>query len=130
MSVEFSKGLEGVIADQTSISNVEGDTGRLSYRGYVIEDLVTLNFTQVMWLVLFGELATAEQQALLSSFLKANGALSDSEIDILRALATTLTAASGRLLSLEDVQTAFVERSRGLITADFVAAYVGTGLAA
>ncbi len=86
MSVEFSKGLEGVIADQTSISNVEGDTGRLSYRGYAIEDLVTLNFTQVMWLVLFGELATAEQQALLSSFLKANGALSNSEIDILRAL--------------------------------------------
>lgn len=52
------------------------------------------------------------------------------EIDILRALATTLTAASGRLLSLEDVQAAFVERSRGLITADFVAAYVGTGKSA
>lgn len=47
------------------------------------------------------------------------------EIDILRALATTLTAASGRLLSLEDVQAAFIERSKGLVTADFVDAYVG-----
>lgn len=45
------------------------------------------------------------------------------EIDILRALATALTATSGRLLTLEEVQNAFVERSRSLVTADFVAAY-------
>lgn len=46
------------------------------------------------------------------------------EIDILRALATALTAAAGRLLTLEEVQNAFVERSKTLVTADFVAAYV------
>src|SRR5690606_11546902 len=46
------------------------------------------------------------------------------EIDILRALATTLTATAGRLLTLEEVQTAFIERSRSLVAADFVAAYV------
>src|SRR5690606_13347385 len=46
------------------------------------------------------------------------------EIDILRALATTLTATAGRLLTLEEVQTAFSERSKSLVTADFVAAYV------
>lgn len=46
------------------------------------------------------------------------------EIDILRALATVLTATAGRLLTLEEVQTAFSERSRSLVTADFVAAYV------
>jgi citrate synthase len=86
MSVEFSKGLEGVIADQTAISNVEGEHGRLSYRGYTIEELVTLRFTSVMWLVLFGELPTAEQEDKLNRFLSANGALSDSEIAILKAL--------------------------------------------
>lgn len=48
----------------------------------------------------------------------------EGEIDILRVLAMTLTAASVRLLSLEEVQTAFVERSKALVTADFVAAYV------
>ncbi|RZJ05238.1 MAG: hypothetical protein EON89_04885 [Brevundimonas sp.] len=47
------------------------------------------------------------------------------EIDILRVLATALTATSGRLLTFEEVQTAFSERSKSLITADFVAAYVG-----
>ena len=49
-----------------------------------------------------------------------------SEIDILRALATSLTATAGRLLTLEEVQTAFNERSKALVTADFVAAYVKT----
>lgn len=49
---------------------------------------------------------------------------SQGEIDILRALATTLTATAGRLLTLEEVQTAFSERSKSLVTADFVAAYV------
>lgn len=49
------------------------------------------------------------------------------EIDILRALATALTASSGRLLTLEEVQLAFVERSKSIVTADFVEAYVGKG---
>ena len=39
-------------------------------------------------------------------------------------MATALTATAGRLLTLEEVQTAFIERSRSLVAADFVAAYV------
>jgi len=46
------------------------------------------------------------------------------EIEILRTLALALTATAGRLLTLDEVQTAFAERSKSLITADFVAAYV------
>ncbi|WP_415288794.1 hypothetical protein RSD66_01940 [Brevundimonas sp. S1H14] len=46
------------------------------------------------------------------------------EIEILRVLAMALTATAGRLLTLEEVQTAFIERSKGLVAADFVAAYV------
>lgn len=48
----------------------------------------------------------------------------EGEIDILRALAMTLTATAGRLLTLEEVQDAFTERSKSLVTADFVAAFV------
>ncbi|WP_420477905.1 hypothetical protein [Brevundimonas sp. FT23028] len=48
------------------------------------------------------------------------------EIDILRALATGLTATAGRLLTLEEVQNAFNERSKAMVTADFVAAFVKT----
>ena len=46
------------------------------------------------------------------------------EIDILRTLAMSLTATAGRLLTMEEVQNAFVERSKSLVTADFVANYV------
>lgn len=46
------------------------------------------------------------------------------EIDILRTLAMALTAAAGRLLTLEEVQNAFVDRSKSLVTPEFVAAYV------
>lgn len=50
------------------------------------------------------------------------------EIDVLRALAMSLTAASGKLLPLEEVQSAFVARSKMLVTGDFVEAYLGTGM--
>ena len=49
------------------------------------------------------------------------------EIDVLRALAMSLTAAAGSLLPLEDVQSAFSTRSRMLVTGDFVESYLGLG---
>ena len=39
MAVQVSSGLEGVIAAETSISLVDGQAGRLLYRGYEIGDL-------------------------------------------------------------------------------------------
>jgi hypothetical protein len=48
----------------------------------------------------------------------------EGEILILRALAMCLTAAAGRLLSQEEVQNAFVERCKSLVTADFVEQYL------
>jgi len=48
------------------------------------------------------------------------------EIDILRVLAMSLTATAGRLLTLDEVQNAFVERSKSLVTADFVASYAAS----
>lgn len=49
------------------------------------------------------------------------------EIDVLRGLAMSLTAAAGRLLPLEEVQAAFSVRSKMLVTSDFVDAYLGRG---
>lgn len=46
------------------------------------------------------------------------------EIALLRALALALTASAGRLLPLEDVQEAFVERSKRIVAADFVEAFL------
>ncbi|MBW8813646.1 MAG: hypothetical protein JF588_09490 [Caulobacterales bacterium] len=50
------------------------------------------------------------------------------EIDVLRALAMSLTHAAGKLLPLEEVQAAFIARSKMLVTGDFVEAYLGQGM--
>src|SRR5579871_2748619 len=49
----------------------------------------------------------------------------EGEIVILRALAMALTTAAGRILTMEEVQEAFVHRSRALVRGDFVEAYLG-----
>ena len=37
---DYAKGLEGVIANESALSSVEGLEGKLSYLGYDIDDLV------------------------------------------------------------------------------------------
>jgi len=50
----------------------------------------------------------------------------ESEIALLRALAMALTAAAGRMLTLEEVQEAFIARSRLLVRSDFIENLLGT----
>ncbi|MGA2976959.1 MAG: citrate/2-methylcitrate synthase [Spirochaetia bacterium] len=60
MSVEtgtYSKGLEGIIADETTISRIDGQKGRLFYRGYPIEELARFSdFEEVTYLLLYEKL--------------------------------------------------------------------------
>ncbi|MHC4568795.1 MAG: citrate/2-methylcitrate synthase, partial [Planctomycetota bacterium] len=37
--MEYAKGLEGVIAAESEICQIDGANGKLYYRGYSIEDL-------------------------------------------------------------------------------------------
>src|SRR6202158_4351258 len=55
---EFSPGLEGVVAAQTAVSEVDGANGRLIYRGgYLIEDLApSVTYEEVAYLLWHGEL--------------------------------------------------------------------------
>ena len=39
LSTVVDRGLEGVVVGTTHLSNVEGTIGRLTYRGYDIDDL-------------------------------------------------------------------------------------------
>src|ERR1700719_2376827 len=73
--VDIKKGLEGVVVDSTSISLVDGEAGRLYYRGYPIEKLVTHPFAAVAHLVVFGELPAASQLKELEDFLWKAGQL-------------------------------------------------------
>ena len=55
---EFSPGLEGVVAAQTAVSEVDGANGRLIYRGgYLIEDLApVVTYEEVAYLLWHGSL--------------------------------------------------------------------------
>ncbi len=60
----YHPGLEGVIACETAISNIQGrdGTGVLEYRGYRIEDLAAhASFEEAAFLLLHGDLPNRTQ---------------------------------------------------------------------
>ena len=67
MSLEsgtYSKGLEGIIADETTICRLDGQRGKLYYRGYSIEDLArNSDFEEVTYLLLYEMLPSSAQLA-------------------------------------------------------------------
>jgi citrate synthase len=84
------KGLEGVVLGDSAISNVEGEIGRLSYRGYLIGDLAThSSYEEVLYLLLHGELPSKAQLEEMDGTLKSRRELSEEAMAVLRALPTT-----------------------------------------
>ena len=80
----YSNDLAGVIVGETAISNVQGDIGLLSYRGFDINELVGVPFLHVVWMVLFGKWPTAQEKNRLKAFMCLHTRLTHSEIDLLQ----------------------------------------------
>jgi len=60
--IVFRPGLEGVPATQSAICDIDGQRGRLSYRGYALEELaVKSTFLETTYLLIWGELPTSQQ---------------------------------------------------------------------
>ena len=58
----FTKGLEGVVANESAICYVFGEEGRLIYRGYDINDLAEHStFEETAYLLIHGDLPTRDQ---------------------------------------------------------------------
>jgi len=75
---QYYPGLEGVIANETAISNVEGKQGAggLEYRGYQIEDLAAgVSYMETAYLLLHGELPTRSELDAFDGRIKKAGAL-------------------------------------------------------
>src|SRR3954454_15024463 len=74
----YQPGLEGVIANETAIANVEGKEGDggLEYRGYRIEDLANaVSYEETAFLLLHGDLPTAAQLREFDARLRSSRAL-------------------------------------------------------
>jgi citrate synthase len=62
MSDEVKKGLEGVVVAESGLSSIDGDAGRLIYRGYSIEELAReASYEEVLYLLWNGELPTRRE---------------------------------------------------------------------
>ena len=58
----FRPGLEGVPATQSSICDIDGQKGLLSYRGYPVDDLAShCSFLETTYLLIWGELPSRQQ---------------------------------------------------------------------
>lgn len=85
-------GLEGVVAGNSSISWVDGQQGRLIYRGYDIHDLAEhATFEEVVFLLWHGKLPTSAELEDLSNELKANRELPEQLWDMMRLIPNTAT---------------------------------------
>ena len=85
---EYSPGLEGVVAAQTAISEVDGANGRLIYRGgYLIEDLApAISFEETSYLLWNGELPNRSQLDPLRQEMAAARKLKDSTRSVITSL--------------------------------------------
>ncbi|HUL71073.1 MAG TPA: citrate/2-methylcitrate synthase [Gemmatimonadales bacterium] len=98
-------GLDGVIALQSSISDLGAETGRLAYRGYAVTDLAAgSTFEETAYLLLRGDLPSRAELAEFTKHLRGSQRLSSIALKALRlapagvdpmlALRTALAAAA------------------------------------
>ena len=84
MAPEIMKGLKDVYLDTTESSFIDGQEGKLLYRGYNIHDLAEKStFEEVIYLLLYGALPTSEQLAEFDAHLRANRRIPDEVIQVL-----------------------------------------------
>jgi citrate synthase len=88
MADATGKGLEGVVAAQTKISDVDGRQGRLFYAGYDIADLAAhASFEETIHLLHHLELPTAAQLEQTVATLRAESSLDPLLLELIASLA-------------------------------------------
>ena len=86
---EYRPGLEGVIACETAVANIEGSDGAggLEYRGYRIEDLAGhVSYEETAFLLLHGDLPTTSQLAEFDARLRKSRAIPEPLIALFRQI--------------------------------------------
>jgi citrate synthase len=98
MPQEVRKGLEGVVVAESSLSAIDGDAGRLVYRGYSIEELAAgASYEEVLYLLWHGELPDAEELASFEAEMAAERAVDD---DVLELVADLVAAGEQPMAAL------------------------------
>jgi citrate synthase len=81
----YARGLEGVIANESSLSNVIGDIGELSYCGYHIDDLVeNCCYEEVVYLLHHNRLPNQEELLSFEKSFRAERSLPEPILNFLK----------------------------------------------
>ncbi|MBV8373320.1 MAG: citrate synthase [Candidatus Eremiobacteraeota bacterium] len=90
MPTVVDRGLEGVVVGSTQLSNVEGGIGRLTYRGYDIDDLApSATFEEIVHLLLYGHLPNRTELETLKRELGSRRALPEPLISAMQNVPKT-----------------------------------------
>jgi len=82
----IAKGLEGIVANSTAISDVRGEDGVLIYAGYNIDELAGhASYEEVVYLLWHGELPNKAQLATLKEELASLRELPQGVVDFLKS---------------------------------------------
>lgn len=86
-NVKINRGLKGVYFERSGASDIDGAAGRLSYRGYDIDDLATQSsFEEVAYLLIHGDLPDAGQLADFDAALRAARQVPGAIYDIIHSI--------------------------------------------
>ena len=86
-AIKIHRGLTGVYFDRSPCTFIDGKAGELRYRGYSIHDLAEhSSFEETAWLLLHGDLPTAQQLAGFDAELKAARKLPVPVLDVIRSI--------------------------------------------
>ncbi len=92
---EDSRGLAGVAVADTALSYIDGEAGKLFYRGYDIHPLARKgSFSESLYLLWYGELPTRVELTVFEGLLARERQLPSELLDVLRSLGGDATPMS------------------------------------
>ena len=109
MAEEVHEGLEGVVVTESVLSHIDGEAGRLIYRGHAIEDLAReASYEEVLYLLWHGTLPDATALEAFETSMAGQRAIDDGVMETARTLAEADEAPMSALRTLVSSLSAFV----------------------
>ncbi len=88
MAEDLKKGLEGVLVAESDLSSIDGDEGRLIYRGYPIDELAEkATFEEVLYLLWYGHLPDEGELSAFTDAMAGERTVDDAILETVRSLA-------------------------------------------
>ena len=87
---DIKRGLKDVVFDTSEASFVDGQAGKLLYRGYNIHDLAERStFEEIVYLLFYGELPTQSQLDAFDAQLRASRGIPKQVVEVIRVVANS-----------------------------------------